>query len=84
MFITSVAYCPLLIVLKKISRYNLFENNECYILVTDPPKQSYMTTVQNGGSFGDGTKTVAVIGKNHLELLAINGDLLFESDSCPP
>ncbi|KAH3734908.1 hypothetical protein DPMN_041359 [Dreissena polymorpha] len=77
--ITSVAYCPLFIVLKKISKFT-FENNEFYILVTDPPKQNYMTTVQNGGPFRDGTQTIDVIGRNPLELSAINGVPLFESE----
>ncbi|KAH3746520.1 hypothetical protein DPMN_180928 [Dreissena polymorpha] len=64
--------------------YQPFENDECDVLVADPRKQHYMRTVQHGGPFGDGTKIVDVIGRNHLELSARNGGPKFEIDSYQP
>lgn len=84
-FLSNVAYAPLLIILKTINRYQPFEeDDECNVLVSDPPTKQYMTIVQNGGPFGDGTKTVDVIGRNHLELSARNGGKGYEIDSYPP
>jgi len=86
-FISNVAYAPLLIILKTINRYKAFDDDddECNVLVSDPPTKQYMTIVQNGGPFGDGSKTVDVIGRNHLELSARNGGGKgYEIDSYPP
>ncbi|KAL4240513.1 acetate ester transmembrane transporter [Mactra antiquata] len=85
-FLTNVAYAPLLILLKTIYKYKEFENedDECDILVSDPPTKQYMTIVQNGGPFGDGTKSVDVIGRNHLELSNRNTSKNYEIDSYPP
>jgi len=86
-FLTNVAYAPLLIFLKTINKYNEFENEdekEYDVLVSDPPSKQYMTIVQNGGPFGDGTKSIDVIGRNHLELSARNGGPKYEIDSYPP
>ncbi|XP_052820426.1 probable vesicular acetylcholine transporter-B isoform X2 [Mya arenaria] len=84
-FLTNIAYAPLLIFLKTINRYKTFEDeNECDVLVSDPPVKQYMTIVQNGGPFGDGTKSVDVVGRNHLELSARNGGGKYEIDSYPP
>ncbi|XP_060603884.1 vesicular acetylcholine transporter-like isoform X2 [Ruditapes philippinarum] len=83
-FITNVGYAPLLICMKTIYKYKPFEDeNECDVLVSDPPTKQYMTIVQNGGPFGDGTKSIDVIGKNHLELSPRNKKN-YEIDSYPP
>lgn len=84
-FLTNVGYAPLLILLKTIYKYKQFEDedDECDILVSDPPTKQYMTIVQNGGPFGDGTKSVDVIGRNHLELSNRNAKN-YEIDSYPP
>ncbi|XP_050392505.2 vesicular acetylcholine transporter isoform X2 [Patella vulgata] len=50
-FITNVGYAPLLFFLRRIYEYKPFEN-ECDVLVDDPPSKHYMTYVQNGGVDG--------------------------------
>ena len=83
-FITNVGYAPLLAVMRTIYRYKPFENDECDVLVSDPPTKQYMTIVQNGGPFGDGKKSVDVIGRNHLELTQKTPEQGYEIDSYPP
>ena len=83
-FLSNVAYAPLLIIMKNIYKYKQFDNDsECDVLVSDPPNKQYMTIVQNGGPFGDGTKSVDVIGRNHLELTP-KASKNYEIDSYPP
>ena len=89
-FLTNVAYAPLLIFLKTTNKYMEFDNgdetklSEYDVLVSDPPSKQYMTIVQNGGPFVDGTKSIDVIGRNHLELSARNGGPNYVLDSNPP
>ena len=82
-FITNVGYAPILIILRTIYRYKPFDN-ECDVLVSDPPSKQYMTIVQNGGPFGDGKKSIDVIGRNHLELTQKKPAQGYEIDSYPP
>lgn len=83
-FLTNVGYAPLLLIMRTIYRYKPFENEECDVLVSDPPTKQYMTIVQNGGPFGDGKKTIDVIGRNHLELTRKRPEQGYEIDSYPP
>lgn len=83
-FITNVGYAPLLLVMRTLNRYKPFEDEDEYdVLVSDPPTKQYMTIVQNGGPFGDGKKSVDVIGRNHLEL-SPRTTKNYEIDSYPP
>ena len=82
-FITNVGYAPILIIMRTIYRYKPFDN-ECDVLVSDPPTKQYMTIVQNGGPFGDGKKSIDVIGRNHLELTQKKPEQGYEIDSYPP
>lgn len=86
-FLSNVAYAPLLYTMRNVFKYKQFEedDDECGILVSDPPSKQYMTIVQNGGPFGDGTKTVDVTGKNHLEMTQTSTYTKgYEIDSYPP
>ena len=66
-FLSNVLYAPLLLFLRTIYKYRTFEN-ECDVLVSDPPLKQYQTYMQNGGiSEGKGKEVGDVLGENHLK-----------------
>ncbi|KAK3090761.1 hypothetical protein FSP39_014410 [Pinctada imbricata] len=65
-FLSNVLYAPLMLMLRTIYKYKTFEN-ECDVLVSDPPIKQYHTYMQNGEiSGGKGKEVGNVIGENHL------------------
>ncbi|KAL3876633.1 hypothetical protein ACJMK2_034450 [Sinanodonta woodiana] len=79
-FISNILYAPVLFILRKIYEYKPFEN-ECDVLVSDPPSKQYMTCVQNGGPLADGTTYADMHGKNHLELKPRKQTKVSQTDS---
>ena len=51
-FLTNVAYTPLLYLLRNIYMYKPFDNDDEGLIVDDPPPKNYNTYIQNGGLNG--------------------------------
>lgn len=66
--ISNVLYAPLLLFLRKIYEYSPFREEDCEILVNDPPEKHYMTHVQNGWVPGGKSMNADMNIKNHLEI----------------
>ncbi|ESO87022.1 hypothetical protein LOTGIDRAFT_107236 [Lottia gigantea] len=81
-FITNIGYAPIMIILRHIYEYKPFEN-ECDVLVDDPPSKNYMTCIQNGSVDGK----PSTLEKGHVNHLKIGKQKSYDSeelDCYPP
>ncbi|XP_012936353.1 vesicular acetylcholine transporter [Aplysia californica] len=81
-FLTNVAYAPLLFMLRNIYLYKPFDNDD-EVLIDDPPPKGYNTYIQNGGLNGK-PEALGNGGDNFANHLKISNKKSNEIDCYPP